>query len=103
MADQEVYVGSIGPFIFDDNDTYEGTVEKIKGIYTTGKMRAANVISDNAPANATDVVRLSDLSSGTGILNPTISGVTGSRALGTVYHNTSSYWMIVAITVDLEA
>jgi hypothetical protein len=102
MAIQEVYVGSVGPFLYDDADVYDGTAEPHRGMWTPGgRIRGSTLISDNVPTNPTEVVRLADLT-GLGVLNPTITDRTGVRNIGSVYQNTSTYWMIVAVTVDVE-
>jgi hypothetical protein len=101
MAIKQVYVGSVGPFLYDDTSTYDGTVEPMRAVYSDGKIRGERVISDNPPTAPTEVVRLADLASS--VMNPTITDQTGSRSKGTVYQNTSSYWMIVLVSADLTA
>lgn len=102
MAIRGVYVGSVGPFLYDDAAVYDGTVEPVRGLYTEGTVRGNVIISDTVPTQPTEVVRLQDLV-GLGVLNPNITDRTSSRSIGTVYQNTSSYWMIVAISADLES
>ena len=100
MADKEVYIGSVGPLLYDDSDVYEGTSEAVRAIYSPdgeGKLKKLEV--SDAPVNSSDVVRKADLSSG--ILNPAIQDVTASRAIGTIYQNTSPYWMIVMVSAEL--
>jgi len=60
MAQKMYYVGSHGPFYYDDSDVYNDAHPLInhQGIYTEGKMRA-----DGAPTNDEDVVRLEDVNS----------------------------------------
>lgn len=58
MTLKEVYVGSIGPFIFDDGDTYDDNAESLVGIRSDAQMTV-----DTAPSESNHVVRLSDVAS----------------------------------------
>lgn len=55
MAEREVYIGSVGPFLYDDGDTYDGSIPHA-GIYTTGRLRV-----DTAPSADEDVLRKADV------------------------------------------
>ena len=102
MALQEYYIGSVGPLLYDDADTYPGLVEPMRAMYSTGRIRAERIISDTVPTAPTEVVRLVDLG-GAGAMNPNINDVTASRTFGVNYHNTSTFWMIVMVSADLES
>ena len=54
MAEQEVWVGSTGPSLYDDTDTYTD------GEYLRGA-RADQMWLDSAPVDDHEVVRLADL------------------------------------------
>lgn len=54
MAEQEVWVGSNGPQIYEDDDTYDD------GIYFRG-IRGDQIYLNSAPTDDHEVVRLSDL------------------------------------------
>lgn len=101
MAIREVYIGSVGPFLYDDAEVYHGTIEPHRALYTPGRIRAGVVISDTAPSAPTEVVRLADLGAA-GFLTPNIDDRTAARNIGTVYQNTTASWMIVMLSVDLE-
>ena len=96
MAEQELYIGSVGPLLYDDADVYHGTIVPMKGVYTTGKMRAGT-----APTNNDEVVRLQDL---TGLLSitPGVNVVTGARAVGVVYQNAETTMIRAAISITFE-
>ena len=57
MAEKEVYIGSVGPFLYDDGNTYDGSVPH-SGIYCKGKLRV-----DGTPAHNNDVLRKVDIGS----------------------------------------
>jgi len=96
MAIREVYIGSVGPLLYDDAMTYEGTIVPMKGVYTTGRMRAGT-----APIHNDDVVRLQDLG---GLLTivPGVDVVTGARAVGVVYQNAEPTMIRAAISITFE-
>jgi len=96
MAIREVYLGSVGALLYDDAVVYDGTIVPMKGLYTTGKMRAGT-----APTHNDDVVRLQDLS---GLLTiiPGVSVVTGARVVGVVYQNTETTMIRAAISITFE-
>jgi len=96
MAIRELYLGSVGPLLYDDADVYDGTIIPMKGVYTTGKMRAGT-----APTNNDEVVRLQDL---TGILTiiPGVDVVTGARAIGVVYQNAETTMIRAGISIAFE-
>ena len=94
MAEQEIYIGSVGALLYDDADIYHGTVVPMKGVYTTGKMRC-----DTPPAHGSDVVRLSDLP---GDMTPGVSVVGGARAVGVVYQNLETTMIRAAISITFE-
>ena len=54
MSEQEVWVGSSGPHLYDDEDTYPD------GEYFRG-VRAEQMWVENAPTDDHEVVRLADL------------------------------------------
>ena len=94
MAIRDVYLGSVGPLLYDDVMTYEGTIVPMKGVYTTGKMRAGT-----APTHDDDVVRLQDLP---GVMTPGVGVVTGARAVGVVYQNLEGTMIRAAISITFE-
>lgn len=105
MAVREVFIGSVGPFLYDDADVYDAyPAIGQRGIYVpVGRIRGNIVESDTAPSAPTEVVRLADLTGGSSILNPDIDDVTATRSIGTVYQNTSTdKWMIVMIYADVS-
>jgi len=57
MAEKEVWIGSTGPFIFDDTETYEedGSGETYRGIRTN------KIYLDDTPTEDGEVIRLEDL------------------------------------------
>ena len=55
MADQEYFIGSVGPLYYDDTDTYPDAV-------THRGFRAPQIYIEDAPASANEVLRLGDLS-----------------------------------------
>lgn len=55
MAQKKVWIGSVGPLLFDDANTYTDAVNH-KGFRTEGVIQA-----DGAPVDSNDVIRLADL------------------------------------------
>jgi len=95
MAIKEVYLGSVGPLLYDDALMYDGTAVPMKGLYTTGKMRAGT-----APTHNDDVVRLQDLS-GILTITPGVSIVAGA-AVGVIYQNLETTMVRAAISITFE-
>ena len=60
MATKKIYIGSTGPFLYDDANSFPDATPH--GIVTEGVMRAGV-----APAVATDVLRLGDLGGAGGV------------------------------------
>ena len=55
MAKKKVWIGSVGPYVYDDVNTYADAVGQV-GLRTEGKM-----LSEGVPTNPDDVIRLSDI------------------------------------------
>ncbi len=66
MADQEYFIGSVGPLYYDDTDTYPDAVSH-RGI------RVPQAYIEDAPAHANEAARLGDL--------PIVAGHTGAIAV----------------------
>ncbi len=75
MAEQKVWVGSVGPFLYDDSDPYDDEDGDLAGkdyvgIATTGKM-----IAETAPSGPNEVLRWQDNINGYGsAIDVTIAG-----------------------------
>ena len=54
MALKEVWIGSVGPFLYEDTDTYEDG-EDLRGL------RVEQMFMDNAPASDNEVLRRADI------------------------------------------
>ena len=57
MAEQEYYVGSVGPLVYKDTDAYPDT-EPLRAF------RGTQILLDNAPSSPNEVVRLTDIVAG---------------------------------------
>lgn len=79
MATKKVYVGSVGPFLYDDSVNYDGTAIPMKGLYTEGKIQAGT-----PPSSSEDVVRLGDLSGSTFLYPFMALDTTGNQVIAGV-------------------
>jgi len=99
MTIQKVYVGSVGPFLYDDTDPINDAdgdfaSEDCNAISSNGQL-----LVEGTPTNPNHAVRLQDLSN---MLTPTFADVTASRALNTVYQN-GDYLTFAQISLELPA
>lgn len=64
MTEHNVYLGSVGPYIYDDADVYgDGHVFEV--LYSsTGRISVAGASVSDAPTNPGDVVRIDDFPGG---------------------------------------
>jgi hypothetical protein len=98
MAEQKIYIGSLGPFLYDDDvliDDVDGDFigEDYAALTTGGQM-----LVEGAPTNPNHVIRLQDL---TNMLVPTFADVTIGRVLNTVYQN-GDYLTFAQISLRLR-
>jgi len=101
MAEKRVWVGSVGPSLYDDTDIYgsgldpadpEYDTTTLRGIRTTGQM-----IVEQAPTVANEVLRLSDLLA---LLTHTAVAGDGTIAVGDLVTLSSSGWLKAWSKVD---
>lgn len=101
MALQEYWVGSVGPFYFDDADLYPGTAITMKGIHSTGTIYGDRVQSGTAPVAPIDCVRLIDLIGAA--LAASFTDATGARAKNVTYQNGPNTLLVVQVSFTLSA
>lgn len=101
MAIRTYYIGSTGPFYYNDADVYDGGAVGQKGIHTDGPVYADRVRSATAPVIGIDTLRLDDLL-GIGMLTWTITDATAVRNFGVEYLNGTAYDMLVLAIIELE-
>ena len=101
MAARYYYIGSMGPFWYDDAVVYHGTAVGQKGLHTDGPIFGDRVRSNTPPIIGIDTLRLADIW-GIGLLTWTITDATAARNFGVDYTNGTAYDMIVLSAVELE-
>jgi hypothetical protein len=84
MAEQKIYIGSLGPFLYDDNVLIDDVDGDFAGEDYTALTTGGQMLVEGVPTNPNHVVRQQDL---TNMLVPTFADVTAGRALNTVYQN----------------
>jgi len=99
MARKKYYIGSRGPFFYDDATPIDDPDGDFAGEDNCALVTDGQALIGQAPVNPNEVVRLGDLPIGS--VNVTFVDVTGSRALGVTYQNTGSGVMIVQISIRL--
>jgi hypothetical protein len=67
MTERKLYIGTVGPFIYDDADLINDADGDFSGIYDAGLTTDGVMRQEGAPTIANDNVRLQDISVGTGI------------------------------------
>jgi len=98
MADQKIYIGSVGPLLYDDAALIDDADGDFPGEDYHALVTGGQLLIETAPTNVNHVVRLQDLSD---LVNPSFTDVTASRALDTVYHN-GTYLTFAQISLRLR-
>jgi hypothetical protein len=98
MAEQKLYVGSVGPFLYDDADLINDVDGDFAGEDFAALVTGGQMLVEGAPTNINHVVRLQDLVI---MLSPTFVDVTAGRVLNTVYQN-GDYLTFVQISLRLR-
>ncbi len=101
MALRQYWVGSVGPFYFDDTDLYPGTAILMKGTHSEGFIYGDRVQSATAPVAPIDCVRLIDLIGAA--LTASFTDVTGARAKNVTYQNGPTTLLVVQVSFTLSA
>jgi len=100
MAEHNYWIGSHGPYYYDDADLHD-TGDSMEAVYSnTGGFNVNTGQVQTAPTAGPDVVRFADLP---WPINPTFVDVTALRVVGTTYQNSGSSFMICQISVNLNA
>ena len=60
MAVKKVYVGSVGPFLFDDSDSIDDSDGDFSGETQKGITSNGPIYTENTPSDDYDVLRLAD-------------------------------------------
>ena len=68
MTERKVYLGSIGPFLFDDDDDLEDADGDFSGEKMSAIVTDAPIHQTATPTSANEVVRLEDVTPGAGAL-----------------------------------
>ena len=84
MARQKIYIGSVGPFLYDDADPVHDQDGDFAGEDFSALITGGQLIVEGSPTNPLHLVRLQDL---VNMLVPTFIDVTAGRALNTIYQN----------------
>ena len=74
MADKKIYLGSVGPFLYDDTDLIDDPDGDFAGEQQSGLRTSGPIRTDNPPVESTDVLRKGDLAA--------LGGATGSFEAG---------------------
>ena len=101
MAKKKYYIGSTGPFLYDDAKAIDDPDGDFAGENNRALVTDGQLIVGQAPTDSDEVVRLGDMPYGS--VDVTASDVTGSRSLGTTYQNSTSNMIVAQITVKLTA
>jgi hypothetical protein len=91
MALKEFWAGSQGPYLYDDATTYPDLVSR-------EAFRGPQGYVEDPPTDPNHVVRLQDL--GGSLPSITQNNVAASRAIDTVYQNTTNKPMFVSIGIQ---
>lgn len=76
MAEVEFWLGSVGPFLYDDTDDYgDGTADSMSTLRTSGQIKVTGT-----PAESGHVVRLEDLDLATSSADSTIYSAISSQS-----------------------
>ena len=98
MARQKIYIGSVGPFLYDDADPVHDQDGDFAGEDFSALITGGQLIVEGSPTNPLHLVRLQDLAN---MLVPTFIDVTAGRALNTIYQN-GDYLTFAQISLRLR-
>jgi hypothetical protein len=98
MALRKLYIGTVGPFLFEDTDLINDADGDFLGESYSAIVSDGQILIEDAPTNPNHIVRLQDLAN---TLVPTFSDVTAGRALNTVYQN-GNYLTFAQISLRLR-
>lgn len=98
MATQKIYIGSVGPFLYDDASPINDVDGDFAGEDRNALSTSGQLLIEGAPTNNNHIVRLQDL---VNMLNVTFVDVTASRLIDTVYQN-GDYLTFAQISLRLR-
>ena len=98
MARQKIYIGSVGPFLYDDADPVHDVDGDFAGEDFSALITGGQMVVEGSPTNPLHLVRLQDLAN---MLVPTFIDVTASRTLNTIYQN-GDYLTFAQISLRLR-
>lgn len=98
MATQKIYIGSVGPFLYDDTDPINDVDGDFAGEDRCALITSGQLLIEGVPTNPNHIVRFQDLAS---MLTPTFVDITAGRALNTVYQN-GDYLTFAQISLRLR-
>ena len=101
MARKKVYIGSVGPYLYDDAKSIDDPDGDFAGEDNRALVTDGQLFVEQAPTADEEVVRLADLPYGN--VDVTFADVTASRALDTVYQNSGSGMIIAQISIRLSS
>ena len=98
MALQKIYIGSVGPFLYEDTDPINDVDSDFAGEDRNALTTGGQLLIEGAPTNLNHIVRLQDL---VNMLIPTFVDITASRVLNTIYQN-GDYLTFAQISLRLR-
>ena len=98
MARRKIYIGSVGPFLYDDDAPIHDQDGDFAGEDFAGVVTDGQLLVEGSPTNPLHLVRLQDL---TNMLVPTFIDVTAGRALNAIYQN-GDYLTFAQISLRLR-
>jgi hypothetical protein len=98
MALQKIYIGSVGPFLYEDTDPINDVDGDFVGEDCNALATGGQLLVEEAPTNNNHIVRLQDL---VNMFIPTFVDVTAGRVLNAVYQN-GNYLTFAQISLRLR-
>lgn len=98
MALQKIYIGSVGPFLYEDTDLINDVDGDFAGEDRNALSTGGQLLVEGAPTNLNHIIRLQDI---VNLLIPAFANVTASRALNTIYQN-GDYLTFAQISLRLR-
>ena len=97
MAERKLYVGSVGPFLYDDATAIDDPEGDFAGEDHCGVVTDGQLLVATAPSNNHHVLRLGDIAF---MSNPVLFDLTGIRTLNMTYQN-GNYLTMLQLSIRL--
>lgn len=98
MAERKLYIGSVGPFLYDDDVAIDDPEGDFAGEDHCGVVTDGQLLVEAAPSSNHHVLRFGDIAF---ISNPGLFDLTGVRGLNTVFQN-GNYLTMLQVVVRLN-